>query len=208
MGDVRLVPRTCSTQASQPDSFRPTGDARCCWRWGAKYLRRAGTCPSCLARCDASVEGLCGHPSRHTIASKLQLGKLWAGGGGTVKVAVAVVLLSFFVETARSTEPSIPQGVANSAAITPQYKHYQLRFHEMPFLYRKSPAQLASHPPGYGIGGSEAQRLSCSTDWPPFPGKAISVASEAWRRLIVTSTRVWRNHKEEIAPGAILPIVT
>lgn len=30
-------------------------------------------------------------PSRHTIASKLQAGKLWAGGGGTVKVAVAVV---------------------------------------------------------------------------------------------------------------------
>lgn len=109
--DVRLVPRTCSTKsASQPGSFRPTGDARCCWRWGAKYLRRAGTCPRCLARCDASVMPLQPPP----LGTRLRASwKLWAGGGGTVKVAVAVVFsLSFFVETVRSTEPSIPQAAS------------------------------------------------------------------------------------------------
>lgn len=51
-------------------------------------------------------------PSRHTIASKLPVGRLWAGGGGTVKVAVAVFFFlilfnSFFVEAVRSTEPSV-----------------------------------------------------------------------------------------------------
>lgn len=109
MANVRLVPRTCSTwsawpQASQPDFFRPTGDARCCWRWGAKYLRRAGTCPSCLARCDASVEARCSHPlSAHDceqVASWEAVGWRWRNGeGSSCSSFFAFFSPSFFVET-------------------------------------------------------------------------------------------------------------
>jgi hypothetical protein len=144
-------------------------------------------------------------PSRHTIASKLPVGKLWAGGGGTVKVAVAVVFLLFSLPLSllrlfRSTEPSV---YSTKLLTLPGATHSTgtinyVSMHSMRLLYCKSQHSSLCTPPDDGIGRSEAQRLSCSTDWPPFPGKAISVASEAWRRPRVTSTRVRSNGRTEI----------
>ncbi|KAL9488550.1 hypothetical protein ACSS6W_000827 [Trichoderma asperelloides] len=136
MCDSYPVPVALSRPASQA-LFGPREMLAVAGAGGAKYLRRAGTCPSCLARYDASVMPLQPPP----LGTRLRASwKLWAGGGGTVKP---------------STTLRTPQATVS--------------------------------------GGSEAQRLSCSSDWPPFPGKAISVASAAWRRLTVTSTRVTEN---------------
>lgn len=146
----------------------------------AKYLRRAGTCPGCLARCDASVECHCSHPlSAHDceqVASWEVVGWRWRNGEGSS--CSSFFFLSFFVETVRSTEPSIPQ-VAKLWCyyMPPQYKHYcNYVYTQCVYCTVRAQHNSVRTPPGYGIGGGEAQRLSCSTDWPPFPGKAISAA--------------------------------
>lgn len=81
---VPVALKSAWLQASQPDFFRPTGDARCCWRWGAKYLRQAGTCPSCLARCDASVEGAAATPLGTRLRASWEVvGWRWRNGEGS-----------------------------------------------------------------------------------------------------------------------------
>lgn len=137
MCDSYPVPVALSRPASQA-LFGPREMLAVAGAGGAKYLRRAGTCPSCLARYDASVMPLQPPP----LGTRLRASwKLWAGGGGTVKVVVVVVFsLSLSLSLLRLFAP--PSRLYHKLQVLTI--NYVL--HSMRLLYCKSPAQLFAPP--------------------------------------------------------------